>query len=232
MTERIRIRYSETDASGKLSMQGLLRLFQDMNYLGAEDAGRGITYQNAHGAAWYLLSWDIHTVSMPSLSETVTFTSHFYQSTGPLAKKFMNLTNENGEVLAYALTRWAYVNKESGEPMPFPPDYWQGEPTLPLPAGYTETTRLRAPTNAELLAPITVSLDLIDENRHVNNVRFSEMALDMMGYRYGAVTLRAVFVRQTRLGDILTPRLAKGTDAGTIAFFGEDGLVNAVFYAN
>ncbi len=227
-----RIRYSETDRTGHLSMQGLLRLFQDMNYLGAEDAGRGIAYQEAHGAAWYLLGWDIHVCKMPQLSEVVIFRSRFYQLAGALAKKYMTLTSADGVVLAYALTNWAYVDKSSGAVRPFPDGYWEGEEITPLPNGLCDMKRPRMHAGMVPLTPITIGEGLIDENGHVNNVRFTELALSLMGYETGAVALRATFIRQTRLGDMLTPMRGGDTAAPLLAFLGDDGETNAVFSAS
>ncbi len=226
-----RIRYSETDHTGRLSIQGLLRLFQDLNYLGAEEAGRGIAYQNEHGAAWYLLSWDVHAVDMPKLSDTVHFTSCFYQMTGAMAKKYMTLTNAVGDVLAYALTGWAYVNKATGEPLPFPDGYWREEDILPLPERFGNLTRVRAGETVEILPTITVSEGLIDENGHVNNVRFSELALSLLGLETGVRVMRATFVRETRLRDTLTPHLGGDEEMPVLAFIGKDGKPNAVFSA-
>ncbi len=226
-----RIRYSETDHTGCLSMQGLLRLFQDLNYLGAEDAGRGIAYQEAHGAAWFLLSWDVHCIDMPRLSDTVTFTSRFYQMSGALAKKYMTLTDASGRVCAYALTRWAYVNKESGEPLPFPDGYWQGEEIVPCPPAFGEMKRLRPSPAVSTLPAMTIADGLIDENRHVNNVRFSELALSLLGCDSGATVFRAEFLRQTRLGDKLTPVLSEDKEIPAITFLNEEGHTNAIFSA-
>ncbi len=226
----IRIRYSETDLTGKLSMQGLLRLFQDMNYLYAEDAGRGIDYQAAHGAAWYLLSWDVHLCDAPLLSETVYFSSYFYQMTGALAKKYMTLTGEDGRVLAYALTRWAFVDIASGDTVPFPPHYWEGADVTPLPEGIKPSPRIPAPRGVAL-EPIVVGDVLIDENEHVNNVRFSELALTMVSKEVGSVALQAEFLRQTRRGDTLYPLVAKVGGRMVVSFRDAQGKPYANFAA-
>ncbi len=224
-----RIRYSETDSTGCLSLSGLLRLFQDFNYLGAEDAGRGIVYQDTHGAAWYLLAWDVHCIALPRLSETVTFTSCFYQLSGALAKKYMTLTDEKGDVLAYALTRWSYVNKADGTPMPFPEGYWEGEEILPCPPAFGTMKRLRPPTSACLCNTLVVDDDLIDENGHVNNVRFSELALSLFGKNH-VDTFGAEFLRQTRLGDMLTAMRSNDDNGSSmLTFLASDGKPNAIF---
>lgn len=209
-----RVRYSETDATGHLSMSGLLRLFQDLNYLAVEDAGRGIRYQKAHRAAWYLLSWDVRLLTPPCLSAPFHFSAAFYRRTGSLAKKYMTLTDAAGTLLAAADTRWAFVDTVTGEPLPCAPDYFGSEPLIPAPQDAQSGKRIRLPEHTVALAPVTVDDSLIDENGHANNVRLTELAMHLAGFDTGCRRLRAEFLRQTRPGDRLFPTLAPvGADA-------------------
>ncbi len=223
-----RIRYSETDLTGHLSMPGLMRLFQDLNYLEVEDAGRGIAYQSAHGAAWYMLSWDVHMIRAPKLSETVYFSCFFYQMHGALAKKYMCLKDVAGEVLAYALTRWAFVDIKTGTPTPCPNDYWGLITPDVLPTDIKPTARIRLKETQKLM-PLAVTRSLIDENGHVNNVFFSELAMSLMGYETGACALQAEFIQQSHEGDMLFPVLSHGKDSSAISFLDKNGVPYANF---
>lgn len=227
---RSRVRYSETDRRGVLSMQGLLRILQDANYLYAEDAGRGISYQAGHRAAWYLLSWDVRMLRAPRLSEPYVFTAAFYARSGSLSKKYLALRSETGELLADARTRWAFVNTVTGEPVECPADYFGEEPLLSLDRKSGEIARIRPTGSGRLLSPLSVTPLLLDENQHVNNVRLSETALTLTGYEEGCTRFRAEFLRQTRGGETLTPRLTEGTDGDAVlTFLASDGEANAVF---
>ena len=190
-----RVRYSETDATGRLSMTGLLRLFQDLNYLAVEDVGRGIGYQTAHRAAWYLLSWDVRLDAPPALSDPYRFEAAFYRRSGSLAKKYMTLTDKAGDVLATADTRWAFVDTVTGEPLPCPPDYFGDDPLTDAPRATGSGARIRLPDDAEHLAPLTVGDALIDENGHANNVRLTELAMTLAGFDTGCRRLRGTIRR-------------------------------------
>ena len=241
-----RIRYSETDATSSLSMSGLLRLLQDLNYLAVEDAGRGIGYQMAHRAAWYLLSWDVCLCDPPRLSDPYRFTASFYRRSGSLAKKYMTLHGCDGALLATADTRWAFVDTVTGEPLPCPEDYFGDDPLTDPPKSEGSGARIRLPKDAVPLSPVTVGAYLIDENGHANTVRLTELAMALAGFDTGCRRLRAEFLRQTREGDCLTPvRAAQdtaplhgtdttvGTDAGdpetVLALLSGDGKPQAVF---
>lgn len=225
-----RVRYSETDATGRLSMAGLLRLLQDLNYLAVEDAGRGIAYQAAHRAAWYLLSWDVVLTAPPALSAPYRFTSAFYRRVGALARKYMTLESPEGSLLAAADTRWGFVDTVTGEPTPCPADYFGDVPLgAPPPMNLALGKRLRPLDGGNTLPLLIVGGALIDENRHANNVRLTEEAMRLAGADVGCVRLRAEFLRQTRLGDRLTPVCAVTDETRYLTLLTEDGRVQARF---
>ena len=52
-----RIRYSETDSEGRLTLNALLNYFQDCSTFHSEDVGLGIGYMKEIGQVWVLSSW-------------------------------------------------------------------------------------------------------------------------------------------------------------------------------
>ena len=54
-----RVRYSETDEQGRLSVTGILNYLQDCSTLQSEDIGLGIEYLKKTRHAWWLSSWQI-----------------------------------------------------------------------------------------------------------------------------------------------------------------------------
>lgn len=54
-----RIRYSETDEYGKLTLTGIMNYLQDCSTFQSEDIGLGISYLTEHHQAWWLSSWQI-----------------------------------------------------------------------------------------------------------------------------------------------------------------------------
>ena len=54
-----RIRYSETDSEGKLTMASLINYFQDCSTFQSEDLGVGLEYFRENHMVWVLSSWQI-----------------------------------------------------------------------------------------------------------------------------------------------------------------------------
>lgn len=54
-----RIRYSETDSQGKLTMASLINYFQDCSTFQSEDLGLGVEKLKEMHLVWVLSSWQI-----------------------------------------------------------------------------------------------------------------------------------------------------------------------------
>ena len=59
-----RIRYSEIDESGRLSLYSLINYFQDCSNFHAEDRNVGLTWTRENHAAWILAGWQIQVRSL------------------------------------------------------------------------------------------------------------------------------------------------------------------------
>ena len=74
-----KVRFSETDRNGVMSMNGLLRLFQDVGYAHALERGFGLEYTGRTRCTWYLLSWQIEAFRMPRAGEEITLRTCIYE---------------------------------------------------------------------------------------------------------------------------------------------------------
>lgn len=74
-----RIRYSETDSEGDLTLDALLNYFQDCSTFHSEDVGLGIGYMKEIGQVWVLSSWQIVVNRYPKLGEKVKIVTLPYE---------------------------------------------------------------------------------------------------------------------------------------------------------
>ena len=66
-----RIRYSETDETGALSLLGVINYMQDCSTFQSEDIGLGVEYLEKKKRAWLLSSWRIVIDRYPVLGERI-----------------------------------------------------------------------------------------------------------------------------------------------------------------
>ena len=202
---RCRIRYSEIDYTGRLSMSGLLRLFQDCGYEHARLRKLDFSYTERTRCTWYLLSWYIHAYKMPAVGEDVVVSTWIYGASSAVARKSVELRSADGELLAAGDTMWVYMNVDTQQPANQPENLWEasdfGEP-LELP---DSRRRILINGEAESLPALTAPMTLIDTNDHANNVKLTELAMQLCGMELSCEALRAEFKQQVSEGMELRP---------------------------
>ncbi len=212
-----RIRYSEIDYQGKLSMASLLNYFQDCSTFHSEDIGLGVEYLSELKLAWVMSAWQIVVNRYPKLGEKVTIGTYPYEFKRFLGMRNFILYGENGEVLAKANSIWTLLNIETGVPT---------LPTEDMIAGYGLEEKLdmdyaprkiAVPEGGEKKQSITVELQHLDTNHHVNNGQYVNMALGFLPEDFEIAQLRAEYKKQAFLGDELHPYVVNADNKYIIA---------------
>lgn len=224
-----RIRYSETDMTGRLSMNGLLRLFQDVGYNHAIDRNLGMEYTDKTRCTWYLLSWQICSIDMPYAGEQVTVATYIYDYQASLAYKSIELRDLKGRLLAVGDTKWVYMDIDKQEPSEAPDGQWLdtdfGEKAQMPPM----SRRIEVPKDLKITEKKFIKPYLIDTNGHANNVKLTELAMSVSGADSGCQTLRAEFKRQVRRDTYVYPYVAEKENSVVTVFKDEKGEALSVF---
>ena len=105
-----RIRFSETDATGRLSLAGLLDYFQDCATLHSEDAGLSMAELRRRRTVWVLSAWQVIITSMPGMGERVRCVTNPYDIRGFLGFRNFVLETEKDERLSIANSVWTVID--------------------------------------------------------------------------------------------------------------------------
>lgn len=90
-----RIRYSEVDKEGKITLNAILDYFQDASSFQSEDLGIGIQFLKERELAWVLSSWQIEIKRYPFYGEYVKISTWPYGFKGFFG--YRNFTMETQE---------------------------------------------------------------------------------------------------------------------------------------
>ncbi len=234
-TFKSRVRYSEIDKNGKLSLEALLNYFQDCSTFHSEDIGLGFTYLTECKRGWVLSAWQIVIDRYPDLCEKIVVGTAPYDFRGFLGYRNFLLQTEAGEQLACANSIWTLLDTEKGIP---------AKPSQEMISGYRLAEKLPmeyAARKIELtgtgtgLAPIPVRPHHLDTNNHVNNGRYIGMAKESFllyekssgepGEDPVIRQLRAEYRKSAVMGDTIYPVMMEdGSDRLTISL--QDGSGN------
>ncbi len=230
-TFKSRVRYSEIDADGRLSIFGMMNYLQDGSTFHSEDAGVGVDYFQKHHKAWMLSSWRIRIETLPKLGETIAV------GTWPTAFKGLHgfrdfvIQNEEGCPLVTAHSVWFLYDTEKHVPLRVSQADQEpyGAPKPPLNMG-EEPGKIRLPGEMTAGEPVEILRCHLDTNRHVNNAWYVEMARDALPAPIRIREIRADYKKAALLGDMVTPRIGRGPAGEWIVALdgGEKGIYAAV----
>lgn len=204
-----KIRYSETDQSGKLSIPAIVDYFQDCSVFQSEALGVGVEYLAKKERAWILNSWQIIFERIPEQGEEITIGTWGSGFDKFHATRNFILNRSNGERLAYANSVWVYVDTKTGMPVrPSKEEIDVYHLEEPLEMEYAPR-KIRLPKEWEEKEPIKVQRSWIDSNHHVNNSWYVKAAFEQLPKDLKMKQLRVEYKKQAHEGDILYPRYAK-----------------------
>ena len=216
-----RIRYSETDSEGKLTMASLINYFQDCSTFHSEELGLGVEYLKAEHLVWVLSAWQIVVERYPGLCERVMIGTQPYDMKGFLGYRNFAMTDMAGNYLARANSIWSLLDTGTGRPVAVPEEmrkgYGLGE-RLEMEYAPRKST---VPGQGALHEPLVVKKHHLDTNYHVNNQQFIDMAMEYLPEDFCVGQVRAEYKKQAFLDDVLMPRVSQAGEKWYVAL--EDG---------
>lgn len=178
-----RVHYYEVDYQGRILPTSLINYLQDITWIQSEEVGLGMKKLFAQNYRWVLYQWDIAIDQYPQYNENLLI------STCPLAmdkfsayRKF-EVKSQNGQTLATAMSRWALVNGDTIGLARIPPEMAE---SFGLILGDTseipKLNKIKGPQEEHYTFDIVVRYSDIDTNRHVNNGKYIEWAMESIPF--------------------------------------------------
>ena len=229
-----KIRYSESDIEGCLTLSALLNYFQDCSTFQSESLDVGIRYLKERHMVWVLSYWQIDIERYPRFCEEVeigTFPTSFRHFLG--TRNFY-MKEKSGKYLAKANSLWSLLDTDTMKPTIPPQDMinrYLIEDKLDM--EYLPR-KVGVPCGGSMAEPVVVRSHHLDTNRHVNNGQYVNMAMDYLPKEFagtGIRRLRAEYRMQAFLGDVLYPYVAVEGDTATVSLQDQGGnpYVNIAF---
>lgn len=205
---KTRIRYSEVDSDGQLSLVALLDYFQDCSTFHSEDLGLGIDYLKKNKMIWALSSWQIVVERYPKMGEYVIVGTAPYDFKSFIGFRNFWMKDEQENVIACANSIWSLIDSENGKPVKPTEDMIQGYILSEKINMNYEDRHVKFEGEARSYSSITVKAHNIDTNNHVNNGQYIRMGMDCLKeslFNKKVKQLRAEYKMQAYLDTVLYP---------------------------
>ena len=196
----------------------LFRLMQQVSGDHCRKIGYGETWMEARGIMWVIIRHGVQVLRWPAPGEALLARTWPGATRHGMCPRFYRIEGAGGELLMEGCAIWSVVDRKTRK-MVIPGEY--GLEIEPLVTGL-ESRRPGAPLRlaATAQAAYTVTEDVLDENGHMNNTRYYDLAEDCLGTRGRALRTALVeYVAEARLGDTL--RLGWSWQEGRCALSGE-----------
>lgn len=223
-----RVRYTELDEYGKLSVGSLVDLMQDTSTFHLEDLQVGCNYLQEKRLVWMVSFWQIVIDRMPEFPENIIVGTKPYGFTPAFGLRNFVIMDEKKNNLVCANSYWVLVDRESGKPIRIPKEeaeHYSCEEPVEM-----DYAPRKISIEEELTAtdPLTVQRHHLDTNLHVNNGQYIKIALERLPVDIDIAELRVEYRKQALLGNCIVPCIGESTDRYVVKLNDEQGQPYAI----
>lgn len=223
-----RVRYSEIDHRGTMTLPALINYFQDCTTFHSEAAGLGMEQLKKDKKAWVLSYWQVMVERYPKLNEKIAVGTFPTKFKGLFGNRNMYMLDEEGRRIACANSIWVFMDLEKGRPSKPSAEYIEpyGIGT-PLDMPY-EDRKIERPSEGRTCEPFPVRRYHIDTNEHVNNCQYVQMALEMLPGDISVHQLRVDYKKSAVFGNMIFPKVSEEQGRTVVELCDETGNEYAI----
>ena len=206
---RGRVRYSEVDTRGTLTIAALINYLQDSCSFDSEDEGVGLPYLRENGWGWYITNWMIELNSLPQMGDEIAVATWVYAYRGMFAYRNFLLTDANDVPLVRANAIWLLMDIRNSYPVRIPKVIIDARDTEPPIEREWGDRKIALAADFEEKNSVTVAPLHLDTNFHMNNEHYIEIARDVLPKGEKIYEIATEYKKAALLGDVLHVRRAK-----------------------
>lgn len=223
-----RVRYSEIDGNGQLTIPDVINYFQDCSTFHSENLGLGVKWLLENSFCWVVNSWEIKIHRLPSLGETITIATWPYEMNGFLGLRNFTMQDESGRNIIEANSVWTYMDTKRLRPTKV--DELSKERYILEPAleRQWKGRKIPLPKQGDIKSPIPVVKYFLDTNGHVNNGKYILLAMEYLPDGFETEYIRVEYKRSAMPGDIMIPRVTSEDKRIVVSMENENGEAFAV----
>ncbi len=226
-TESFRVRTFETDLHGCASIQTLCNYFNEAAGKHALHYGVSIEELNAKNLTWVLARLHVRVEAYPEWGDEVIVETWPSGLEGLFATReflFLGASDDDGErpILGRGSSAWLVVDRARKRPVRITPLFTNINPPDRPRALDDDFAKIKPPPGADHESRFRVRYSDLDVNRHVNNVRYAEWAVESVPEavlhtcRLHALELQ--FSAEATFGDTIVIETQRGEAGATPTF--------------
>ena len=226
---RSRVRYSEADERGRLSVTGIMNYLQDCCTMQAEDLGVGLSYLQENHIGWFVTSYQIKLLDeMPMVGEMIVVKTWPYQFRGMFGYRNFTIESEDGHVYVESDSLWILMNLDKLTPVRLPQKMQEVYTTDPQLAGNWNLHKRKLPEQMTEQYDFVVTKMHLDTNHHMNNARYVEAARECVAPDKSVKEIYVEFRKSAVLQDQVHCWSSLQDDRATVALKNQEDDIFAI----
>lgn len=222
-TKEYDIRYDEVDYKKRLFLKTMMQYFGDTSTYQSEMLGVGMDYLKKKNIGWILYKWDIKIKDYPLYGEKVKVSTQAYGINKFYAYRKFKIENDNGETIVEADSIWLLIDIERRRPVRVNEEMFKAYGVEGNGLQMIEIDNIDKITEVDEEKLFNVRFSDIDTNRHVNNVKYVEWALEVVPVdvltNNRLTRIKITYNKETTYGETIKAKLQKVEDeAGPIKY--------------
>lgn len=223
-----RVRYSEIDHRGTMTLPALINYFQDCSTFHSETVGVGMDFLADKQKVWVLSAWQIVVERYPMLCEKIKVSTWPYEFRHFMGKRNFTMEDEEGNRVAYANTLWTYLDLKTGHPAMVDEKQVQAyELEEKLDMSYAPR-KISVSGEFQEFPSFQVKAHHLDTNHHVNNGQYILMAMEYLPKDFTVREMRAEYKNQAVLDNVIVPKVHEENGIYTVMLENSLGVPFAV----
>ena len=205
-----RVRYSEVNEEGFLSLSAIMRYMADCAMFDSIYIDYDLDRLNREDLGWYITEWQIRINDRPKVGEDVVIKTWAYRFRGMIGFRNFTIESPQGKRFVEADSMWILMNLKTLKPVNVPEDMAEGFTTPSevkrkwLPRKIPKCDEVeRKQKQGECDYTFTVRQMHIDTNHHMNNSRYIEAVAECLDDDFDISYIRASYKQVAYKGDVV-----------------------------
>lgn len=175
-SEKFYVGFSDVSPDLEISNTAILKLFENVCCLHGSAVGDGIEHSDGR---WFLTAYHVKVLKRPRYEDWVTARTWSREMKGVSASREFEIRGEDGKLQVVALSNWARINISTGKLERMSPEAFARYESEPERHNFDEAWVSKAHdiNDYSLEREFFIDRNLIDPNRHMNNVYYLDLAL-------------------------------------------------------
>lgn len=199
------VHYYDVDVKLQCKIESIINYFTDIGTKQSESLGVGIEYLKERNLSWVFCKYDIKVNRYPKYGEKIRVTTNALGFKKFYAFRLYEIFDEEGNKIVEAIGVFLLIDINKRRVVRIPIEQYESYGVNKEEECDISVTKLEKLKEEMYLKEFKVRYSDIDSNRHVNNVKYIEWALESIPveilYNNNLVELSVVFEKECSYGD-------------------------------